>query len=154
MIGRRGARTRPHAHFFHQIQNPIHQLLSILLIDPHAYSHLHDQCRYMQLIQTVSQRCLQYRCRAVNPDKIHIQQLGIGQQSLRRLFVDSDLGQFPQKNIAGMYINAQICTSQILYDPGSHILSCGPVFITRENPIHVHVEHRDPSGNGIDSHGV
>ena len=58
----------------------------------------------------------------MDPDKIQIQTCREGQKLLPGVNIDAGLWNFPQENIAGMNVNAQVCACNILHDFCRHML--------------------------------
>lgn len=90
----------------------------------------------------------------MHPDEIHVEQLGIRHQLLRRMFVDAYLRYFPQENVAGMDIDYHIRSLQVAQEGIGHLFGHGSVRIAGEDAIHVQVEARDAPGDGVDAQRI
>ena len=90
----------------------------------------------------------------MNPDQVNIQLFGNRNQAFLVKFVDSDLRNFHEENVAGMDIDAQIRAGQIFEDFCSHIFSHGAVLTARKYPVHIQVKSRDSPGNRVDAQRI
>ena len=74
------------------------------------------------------------------PDKVRIQQTGIGNQGIRGSFIDTYLRGFPEENIGGMDINCHICTTHILHNLCRNIFCCGAGIGAGKNTVHIQIK--------------
>ena len=90
----------------------------------------------------------------MDPDKIDIQLSGTGHQGFFRQGIDAHLGNFLQKNVAGVDVDDHIAAAEIVNDAGGDVFRHGAVLRAGENAVHVQIKGRNAPGDGIDAQGV
>ena len=90
----------------------------------------------------------------MNPDIIHVQPFCHRKQFFLLPFINSDLRNFPQIDIAGMNIYNKIGTCYIINDAACYVFNHRALRITRENTVHVQIKHRYLACYGIHSQRI
>ena len=88
------------------------------------------------------------------PDKIHVQMLGKGNQFFRGVDIDPHLRDLTEEDIAGVDVNADISTLEILDQPRRDHLRHGAVLVAGESAVHIQIAKGHTAGHGADAQRV
>ena len=127
----------PNPHFIKKIENTVHYLPAVISVYPHAQPHLHHQRRHPFHIHGMGQCGFMYGFRRIRPYHIHIHMFRIRNQLLCKFLAYTYLWDFLDKPAAGMDIDAQISTFQILDDGRCRPIECTPLPVPRKHPVQI-----------------